>query len=125
MKIIISNQSKTPIYEQIHTQIKEQIISNDLKPGHHLPSMRQLAKDLNVSLITSKRAYEELEKNGFIYSVVGKGSFVSDQNEEMIKEGKMKGIEEQLLAAIQNSKDIGISLKELQELLTILYKEED
>lgn len=124
MKIIISNSSKTPIYEQIHTQIKDQIFSGELKPGHHLPSMRQLAKDLNVSLITSKRAYEELEKNGYIYSVVGKGSFVSDQNEEMIKEGKMKGVEEQLLAAIQNSKDIGISLKELQELLTILYKEE-
>ncbi|MFC0525324.1 GntR family transcriptional regulator [Pontibacillus salicampi] len=125
MKIIISNHSKQPIYEQIYNQIKEQVLSGELDAGYSLPSMRQLAKELNVSLITSKRAYEELEKNGFIYSVVGKGSFVADQNSEMIREGKLKGIEEQLLAAIQNSKDIGISLSELKELLTILYKEDE
>ena len=86
--------------------------------------MRQLAKDLDISVITTKRAYEELEKNGFIYSVVGKGSFVSEPNNEMIKERKLKGIEEQLLAAIQNGKEIGLSLTELQELLTMLYREE-
>lgn len=125
MKIIISNHSKQPIYEQIYNQIKEQVLSGELDAGYSLPSMRQLAKELNVSLITSKRAYEELEKNGYIYSVVGKGSFVADQNSEMIREGKLKGIEEQLLAAIQNSKDIGISLSELKELLTILYKEDE
>ncbi len=125
MKIIISNSSKTPIYEQIHLQLKEQILAGDLKSGQPLPSMRQLAKDLNVSLITSKRAYEELEKNGFIYSIVGKGSFVSEQNEEMMKERKMQGIEEQLATAIKNSKDIGVTLTELKELLTILYRGEE
>ncbi|MBU5214071.1 GntR family transcriptional regulator [Heyndrickxia oleronia] len=125
MQIIISNRSKQPIYEQIYTQFKDHILANRLKAGHHLPSMRQLAKELNVSLITTKRAYEELEKNGFIYSVVGKGSFVSDQNNEMIKEGKMKAIEEQLVTAIKNSKEIGVTLTELKELLTILYREEE
>lgn len=125
MKIILSNTSKTPIYEQIHHQLKDQILGGELKSGQSLPSMRQLAKDLNVSLITSKRAYEELEKNGFIYSIVGKGSFVSEQNEEMMKERKMQGIEEQLMTAIKNSKDIGVTLTELKELLTILYRGEE
>ncbi|MEW9110009.1 GntR family transcriptional regulator [Cytobacillus gottheilii] len=125
MQIIISNSSKQPIYEQIYEQLKTSILSNELEAGQSLPSMRQLAKDLNVSLITTKRAYEELEKTGFIYSIVGKGSFVSEQNSEMVKEAKMKGIEEQLLTAIRNSKDIGISLTELKELLTILYREEE
>jgi GntR family transcriptional regulator len=87
--------------------------------------MRQLAKDLDISVITTKRAYEELEKNGFIYSVVGKGSFVSEQDSEMMKERKMKVIEEQLLTAIQNSKEIGISLTELKDILTLLYREEE
>lgn len=124
MEIIISNHSKEPIYEQIYTQIKKQILSNKLKAGEPLPSMRQLAKELAISVITTKRAYEELEKHGFIYSVVGKGSFVAEQNNEMMKERKMQVIEEQLLTVIQNSKEIDISLTELQELLTMLYKEE-
>ena len=125
MQIIISNQSKEPIYKQIYDQIKKHILTNERNAGESLPSMRQLAKDLDVSVITTKRAYEELEKNGFIYSVVGKGSFVSEQNNEMIKERKRKVIEEQLLTAIQNSKEIGISLIELIELLTFLYREEE
>lgn len=125
MQILISNNSKDPIYEQIYIQIKKHILTNELHAGQSLPSMRQLAKDLDISVITTKRAYEELEKNGFIYSIVGKGSFVSEQNNEMIKERKMKVIEEQLLTAIQNSKEIGIELKELMELLTMLYKEEE
>jgi len=124
MQIIISNQSKEPIYRQIYAQIKKQILTNELQMGQSLPSMRQLAKDLDISVITTKRAYEELEKNGFIYSVVGKGSFVSEQNNEMILERKKKVVEEQLMAAIQNSKEIGIELGELQELLTMLYMEE-
>lgn len=124
MQIIISNYSKEPIYEQIYTQVKKHILTNELQPGQSLPSMRQLAKDLDISVITTKRAYEELEKNGFIYSVVGKGSYVSEQNNEMIMERKMKVIEEQLMAAIQNSKEIGVKLSELKELLTLLYKEE-
>lgn len=124
MQIIISNTSKEPLYEQIYTQIKKQILTNELKAGEALPSMRQLAKDLDISVITTKRAYEELEKNGFIFSIVGKGSFVSEQNNEMILERKMKVIEEQLMAAIQNSKEIGVELAELKELLTMLYKED-
>ncbi|MFC6333814.1 GntR family transcriptional regulator [Paenibacillus septentrionalis] len=124
MQIIISNHSNEPIYEQIYSQIKKQILMNELQPGQALPSMRQLAKELDISVITTKRAYEELERNGFIYSVVGKGSFVSEQNNEMIKERKMKVIEEQLLAAVQNSKEIGLSLSECLELLALLYKEE-
>ncbi|MDQ0229142.1 GntR family transcriptional regulator [Metabacillus malikii] len=125
MQIIITNNSKEPIYKQIYTQIKKQIITNELHAGQPLPSMRQLAKDLDISVITTKRAYEDLEKNGYIYSVIGKGSYVSEQNNEMIKERKMRVIEEQLIAAIQNSKEIGIHLTELQELLTILYREEE
>ncbi|MEW4225328.1 GntR family transcriptional regulator [Rossellomorea marisflavi] len=125
MKILISNRSKQPIYEQINEQVKEQIMSGHLQAGKSLPSMRQLAKELSVSLITTKRAYEELEKNGYIYSVVGKGSFVADQNSELIKEEKMKGIEEQLSSAIRSGKEMGIPLSELQELLDMLYREED
>ncbi|KGX91089.1 GntR family transcriptional regulator [Pontibacillus halophilus JSM 076056 = DSM 19796] len=123
MKIIISNTSKAPIYEQIYTQMKNLIMEGEWGSGQALPSMRQLAKDLQVSLITTKRTYEELEKNGYIFSIVGKGSFVSDQNNEMIKEGKKKAVEEQLMTAIKNSKDIGITLPELKELLTLLYQE--
>ena len=125
MQILISNNSKEPIYEQIYSQIKKQILKNELQAGQALPSMRQLAKDLDISVITTKRAYEELEKNGFIYSVVGKGSFVSEQSNEMIKERKLKVIEEQLVTAIQNSKEIGLSFTELQELLNMLYREEN
>jgi len=125
MQIIISNQSKEPLYRQIYSQIKKHILTNELPAGEALPSMRQLAKDLDISVITTKRVYEELEKNGFIYSVVGKGSFVSEQNNEMIKERKMKVIEEQLFTAIRNSKEIGVSLTELKELLTMLYREEE
>ena len=124
MRIIISNQSREPIYEQIAAQIKKQVLTNELPAGEPLPSMRQLAKDLGVSVITTKRAYEELEKRGYIYSVVGKGSFVSEQNKEMILERKMSVIEEQLRAAILNSKEIGIELSELEELLRTLYKED-
>lgn len=124
MQIIISNHSKEPIYEQIYAQIKKHILTNELKAGDPLPSMRALAKDLDLSVITTKRAYEELEKRGFIYSIVGKGSFVSEQNHEFMKERKMKVIEEQLLTAIHNSKEIGMGLTELKELLTMLYRGE-
>ncbi|PEP52259.1 MULTISPECIES: GntR family transcriptional regulator [Bacillus] len=123
MQIIISNSSKEPIYEQITNQIKSLILTGDLKEGSPLPSMRQLAKDLQISIITTKRAYEELEKAGFIYSIVGKGSFVAEQNLDVVREKKLKVIEEQLLSVITNSKEIGLPLTELRELLTILYEE--
>ncbi|MGD6801923.1 GntR family transcriptional regulator [Rossellomorea vietnamensis] len=123
MKIIISNSSKEPIYEQITNQVKSSILTGELPEGAAIPSMRKLAKDLQISVITTKRAYEELEKAGFIYSIVGKGSFVAEQNLEMIKEKKQKVIEEQLSAVISNSREIGMSLDELQELMKILYEE--
>ncbi|AWE07307.1 GntR family transcriptional regulator [Lysinibacillus sp. 2017] len=125
MQILISHNSKEPIYEQIVNQIKTGILANELPSGYALPSMRNMAKDLDVSVITTKRAYEELEKAGLIYSVVGKGSFVSEQNLEMIIDRKQKVIEEQLSQAIKNSKEIGLSLDEIQELITLLYEEMD
>ncbi|MFD2761578.1 GntR family transcriptional regulator [Lentibacillus juripiscarius] len=123
MQIIISNSSKEPIYEQITNQIKSSVLSGDLQEGTALPSIRQLAKDLQISVITTKRAYEELERSGFIYSIVGKGSFVAEQNLEVIREKKLRVIEEQLSAVITNSREIGLSFNELQQLLKILYEE--
>ncbi|PYZ95568.1 GntR family transcriptional regulator [Alteribacter lacisalsi] len=123
MQITISNSSKEPIYEQITSQIRSYILSGELQEGTALPSIRQLAKDLQISVITTKRAYEELEKAGFTYSIVGKGSFVAEQNLEVIREKKLKVIEEQLGAVITNSREIGLSLDELQQLMKILYEE--
>ncbi|MDF1509004.1 GntR family transcriptional regulator [Robertmurraya sp. DFI.2.37] len=123
MKIIISNSSKEPIYEQIMNQIKSSILAGEIQEGTAIPSMRKLAQDLHISVITTKRAYEELEKEGFIYSIVGKGSFVAEQNLEVIREKKLKAIEEQLSTVITNGREIGLSLEELQQLLKILYEE--
>lgn len=123
MHILISNSSKEPIYNQIKDQIKKKVLSGELTEGEVLPSMRQLAKDLHISVITTKRAYEELEKEGYIYSIIGKGSFIAEQNMEMIKEKKLTAIEEKLSEVIANSKEIGLSLKELKEWMTILYEE--
>lgn len=123
MQIIISNSSKEPIYEQITNQMKAAILSGELSEGTAIPSMRKLAKDLQISVITTKRAYEELEKAGFIYSIVGKGSFVAEQNLEVMREKKLRVIEEQLSTVIANSREIGLSLEDLQELLKILYEE--
>lgn len=125
MQILISHNSKEPIYEQIVQQIKKAILANDIAAGYALPSMRNMAKDLDVSVITTKRAYEELEKMGLIYSVVGKGSFVSEQNKEMILERKQKVIEEQLSQAIENGKEIGLNLNDIQALVALLYEERE
>lgn len=94
MNIIISNANGQPIYEQIYTQIKSSIISSDLKEGDTLPSIRNLAKDLRISVITTKRAYDELERDGYIYSVAGKGSYVAEKNTELLREANLKEIEE-------------------------------
>jgi GntR family transcriptional regulator len=125
MKIIISNSSPDPIYEQVCKQIKAQIISGDLAEGQSLPSIRKLAKDLQISVITTKRAYEELEKEGFIDTVGGKGCFVAVQNEALLKEKKMKTVEEQLSDAVLKAKKMNISLAELNQMMQILYNEED
>jgi len=122
MKIIISNSSPDPIYEQVTRQIKSQIISGELREGESLPSIRRLAQDLQISVITTKRAYEELEKEGFIDTVEGKGSFVAMQNKELLREKKMK-IEDKLSDAVDEAKLLGIGLAELKEMLVLLVKE--
>ncbi len=124
MRILISNQSKEPIYEQIKNQIKEKILNDELTEGDALPSMRKLAKDLRISLITTKRAYVELENEGFITSFVGKGSFVASQNMELLREKRLNQIEEQLAQVIEDSKRASLSLGELKELLEMLYEED-
>ncbi len=123
MDILIDNTSKIPIYEQIVSQIKDSIMNGTLNEGDALPSMRQLAKDLKVSVITTKRAYEELENEGYTYSVVGKGSFVKEQNLEQIRERKLKMLEEMIEDVIQNSQSMNLSKDELFELINILYEE--
>jgi GntR family transcriptional regulator len=125
MKIIISNSSPDPIYEQITRQIKAQIISSDLREGEPLPSIRRLAQDLQISVITTKRAYEELEKEGFIDTVEGKGSFVAMQNKELLREKKMKLVEEKLAGAVEEAKLLGIGLAELKEMLVLLHGEKE
>ena len=125
MKIIIANSSPDPIYEQVGKQIKAQIISGDLDEGDALPSIRTLAKELQISVITTKRAYEELEKEGFIDTVGGKGCFVAMQNKEFLKEKKMKTVEEKLSEAVKDAKKLGINMKDLREMLSILYNEEE
>lgn len=125
MKIVISNASSEPIYTQIGKQIKAQIISGDLKEGDMLPSIRKLAKELHISVITTKRAYEELEKEGFIDRVAGKGTFVAFQNKELLREKKMKSIEDMMAHLVLEAQKLGISLEELQEMLSILYDNEE
>ncbi|MFC2117947.1 GntR family transcriptional regulator [Bacteroidota bacterium] len=121
MKIIISNSSPDPIYEQVCNQIKSQIISSDLIEGDALPSIRKLAKELQISVITTKRAYEELEKEGFINTVAGKGCYVAMQNKELLREKKMKTVEEQLAESVLSAQKMGITLDELHEMLNLLY----
>lgn len=121
MDIIISNSSGEPIYEQIIMQIKSLIMTGELKPGDALPSMRALAQSLRISVITTKRAYEELEREGFIESYTGKGSFVKQQNVEFIKEENLRQIEALLSQAVDKAQMNNISLEELRDILNILY----
>lgn len=123
MRIIISNSSNESIYEQISNQIKGMIIKGELEEGEALPSIRGLAKDLQISVITTKRAYEELEKEGFIETMQGKGSFVAMQNKELLKEKKLKIIEEKLAEVVQESKLLGFRYIEIEEMLRILFEE--
>ena len=124
MRILLSNSSPEPIYEQIARQVRAQIISGDLQEGALLPSIRALAHDLQISVITTKRAYEELEKEGLIDSVGGKGTFVAAQNPELLKEKRMKLVEEKLGAAVAEARLLGIGPSELGEMLKLLYEEE-
>ena len=123
MNINISNTSTIPLYEQIQTQIKTQILNGILQPGEGLPSIRNLAKELKVSIITTKRAYEELEKDGFIETVVGKGTFVSNQNTERLKEITLYNLENKLEEIIKQAKSAGITLEEGLEIFKSIYEE--
>lgn len=122
MNIIIANSSDEPIYLQIMNQLKEQIVKGELTESEALPSIRKLAKELNVSVITTKRAYDELEREGFIVTVAGKGSFVAAVNQEMLRETKLKWVEERISEAIETAKVVGITLDELQEMVQLLYE---
>lgn len=123
MEIILSNASTKPIYEQITSQIKGMIMSGDLKPGDPMPSMRKLAKDLHVSVITTQRAYDDLVKDGFIVTVPAKGTFVSAQNQDFIREENLRKIEEHLTEACELAKQNSVSLDSLKESLELLYSE--
>lgn len=124
MNIILSNTSKEPIYEQIKRQIKEAVLRGELREGDPLPSIRQLARDLRISVITTKRAYDELEKEGLLVSVVGKGSFIAGQNPSFLREQRLKAIEEQLSAVVRECRAFGLGLEEIKTMLEILYEEE-
>lgn len=124
MNINISNTSGQPIYDQISRQIKAQILSGELAEGELLPSMRMLAKELRISVITTKRAYEELERDGFIATVAGKGSFVAPKNLEFVREEHLRQIEEHMKEIIALSKGCQISVEDLKEMLVYMAEEE-
>ena len=123
MDIVISNSQSEPIYAQIETQIKAMIMQGKLKEGDALPSMRNLAKELRISLITTKRAYEELERDGFIVTVAGKGCFVAAKNTQLVREQNLREIETLLYRAAEIAKLCDVSEKELIEILSCIYEE--
>ena len=125
MEIIISNNANKPIYEQITSQIKSMIMSGELKPGEAIPSMRSLAKSIHVSVITVQKAYEDLQRDGFIETSVGRGSFVSAQNKEFYLEEQQRRAEEHLQAAANIGRVSNIPLSKLTELLTMFYMEDE
>ena len=123
MNIIISNASGMPIYEQIVRQIKGLILSEELKEGDALPSIRLLARDLRISVITTKRAYEELERDGFVTTVPGKGCFVAPQNRQTRREAVLCRVEEHLAQAVEEARAGAVGLDELKEMLVTLYED--
>lgn len=124
MEIIIRNTGGQPIYEQITSQLKAQIIAGALSPGEALPSIRALAKDLKISVITTKRAYDELEAQGFLYTVAGKGCFVAEKNLDLIREQQLRELEDHLNAAAALAKSCGLTVEELMDMLRVLLEEE-
>ena len=125
MDIIISNSSNDPIYLQIVNQIKALIMSGELAPGEALPSMRNLAMQMRISLITTKRAYEELERDGFIESYTGKGSYVKGQNAELLREEYLRQTEALLIQVCEKARQCELSLDELKEMLDLIYGGEE
>ena len=120
----MATNSKEPLFQQIKEQIKDHIFSGELKEGDALPSMRLLAKELKVSVITTKRAYEDLEQDGFVISAVGKGTFVAGQQPHVLKEWQVRELENELEKIVQASKRIGLSKSEFVELIEIYYEED-
>lgn len=123
MEIILSNNSNKPIYEQITSQIKAMIIKGELKPGDSLPSMRKLAKELHISVITSQRVYEDLQRDGFIESSVGRGTFVSAQNNDFIREENLRKVESMIEEVVDISKENDIKKEQLLKLIDMFYEE--
>jgi GntR family transcriptional regulator len=124
LNIIFSTNSNLAIYEQIINQIKLAIINKEIKPGEPLPSIRGLAKDLQISVITTKRAYEELEQEGLIYSVTGKGFYVSEQNTDMLMEKKIAMLEQQIADMVKECKAVGLEAKDVKDIIDMLYQED-
>ena len=124
MEIILTNTSTKPIYEQITSQIKELILNGELKPGDPMPSMRKLAKDLHVSVITTQRAYDDLVRDGFIITIPAKGTFVSTENQDFIREENLRKIETLLTTASELARQNGLTLEELQSTLQLIFMEE-
>lgn len=124
MKILIDNKRGVPIYDQIYSQIKAQIISSELIEDEALPSIRQLAKDLCISVITTKRAYDELEREGYIYTVAAKGCFVAPKNLELIREENLKQIESRIEEIIRLSGECGLSEEDVFEMIRNFWEEE-
>ena len=125
MHIHLSNASDKPIYEQITVQLKEAILANQLQAGDALPSIRALAKDLKISVMTTKRAYADLERDGFIETVAGKGSFVTQRNQDFLREELLRQVEEHLQKAVRTAKTAGLTNEELGDLLSLIVEEND
>ena len=123
MELVISNASNLPIYEQIVTQLRRRIVSGELSPGEMLPSIRALAKDLRISVITTKRAYEELEREGLIVSAAGKGCFVAAKNTELLREENLKCIEEHMQEIRRLAAGCGLSRGDIIEMFNVLEEE--
>lgn len=123
MDIVIRSSSGQSIYEQIYTQIKNSILSEEIKAGQPLPSIRGLAKDLRISVITTKRAYDELEKDGFIYSVAGKGSYVSNTDSDVLKEQNLLKIEKLMERIVELSYECKLSEDEIFDMLRLQFTE--
>ena len=125
MNLIISNASKAPIYEQIVTQLRQKIASGELAPGDMLPSIRALAKDLRISVITTKRAYDELEHQGLVVTVAGKGCFIAERNPEFIREDVLRRIEEHMQEIARLAAQIGVSGEGLRDMFATLIMEDE
>ena len=124
MDILISTNSKTPLFQQIKEQIQQQIFTGQLQEGDALPSIRALAKDIQVSVITTKRAYEELERDGYVFSTVGKGTFVAGQQKHILKEWQLRDLENNIEKIVQTGKQIGLTKQEMIELFNVYYEED-